>query len=112
VRRGVTGETRRRGMRHHALAAALVGGLAISPVAAETDAAAVLATYADIAHAAYEDSLTTARALDAAIDRLIESPNRETLNAARKAWLAARVPYQQTEVYRFGNPVVDGWEGM
>ena len=99
-------------MRHHALAAALVGGLAISPVAAETDAAAVLATYADIAHAAYEDSLTTARALDAAIDRLIESPNRETLNAARKAWLAARVPYQQTEVYRFGNPVVDGWEGM
>ena len=99
-------------MRHHALAAALVGGLAISPVAAETDAAAVLATYADIAHAAYEDSLTTARALDAAIDRLIESPNRETLNAARKAWLAARVPYQQTEVYRFGNPVVDGGEGM
>src|SRR3546814_16230390 len=31
--------------------------------------------------------------------------------AARQAWLAARVPYQQTEAYRFGNSIVDGWEG-
>jgi putative iron-regulated protein len=33
------------------------------------------------------------------------------LDAARSAWLAARVPYQQTEVYRFGNAIVDDWEG-
>ncbi|TIR59477.1 MAG: peptidase, partial [Mesorhizobium sp.] len=26
-------------------------------------------------------------------------------------WKAARVPYQQTEVYRFGNKIVDDWEG-
>ena len=25
--------------------------------------------------------------------------------------LAARVPYQQTEVFRFGNAIVDDWEG-
>jgi putative iron-regulated protein len=31
--------------------------------------------------------------------------------AARKAWVAARVPYQQTEGFRFGNAVVDEWEG-
>jgi len=35
----------------------------------------------------------------------------ETLNAARDAWKASRVPYQQTEVYRFGNKIVDDWEG-
>ena len=35
-----------------------------------------------------------------------------TLKAAREAWLAARVPYMQTEVFRFGNPVVDEWEGQ
>ena len=31
--------------------------------------------------------------------------------AARARWLEARVPYQRTEAYRFGNPIVDGWEG-
>ncbi len=68
-------------------------------------------TYADIAHAAYEDSATTAKALKKAIDALIANPTGETLAAARQAWLAARVPYMQTEAFRFGNPIVDEWEG-
>jgi putative iron-regulated protein len=72
---------------------------------------AVLETYADIAHAGYSDALSTAKALDAAIDGLIENPSEATLLAARAAWVAAREPYQQTEVYRFGNPLVDAWEG-
>ena len=33
------------------------------------------------------------------------------MRAAREAWKAARIPYQQTEVYRFGNAIVDDWEG-
>ncbi|MCG8447461.1 MAG: peptidase [Hyphomicrobiales bacterium] len=89
-----------------------VSALALSVAAAEAaDTAAVLDTYADIAHAGYEDSLITARALDAAIDALIANPSEATLLAARAAWIAARVPYQQTEVYRFGNAIVDDWEG-
>ena len=71
----------------------------------------VVAHYADIAEAAYGDSLTTAEALRAAIGALVEAPSEETLAAARAAWTAARVPYQQTEAYRFGNPIVDDWEG-
>ena len=43
--------------------------------------------------------------------RLLATPDDATLAAAREAWLAARVPYQQTEVFRFGNPIVDDWEG-
>ena len=35
------------------------------------DADAILKTYADIALAGYEDALTTAKALDAAVDALI-----------------------------------------
>ncbi len=81
------------------------------PAAAATDAAAVLNHYAALAHAKYEDSLNTAKALDAAIDALIATPGDETLKAARAAWIKARVPYQQSEVYRFGNAVVDDWEG-
>src|SRR5690606_15478456 len=34
-----------------------------------------------------------------------------THSGARTAWVDARVPYMQTEAYRFGNPVVDDWEG-
>ncbi len=71
----------------------------------------VLSHYAAIAHAVYEDSLTAARDLQQAVNRLIAAPTERTLSAARAAWKAARVPYQQSEVYRFGNAVVDDWEG-
>jgi len=49
------------------------------------DSAEVLDTYADIAQAGYEDSLTTAKALQEAIDALIADPSQETLDAAREA---------------------------
>ncbi len=94
--------------------AALAALLAFAPLQdaqAMVSADAVVKTYADIALAKYEDSLTTAQALDAAIDALLAKPSAETLKAAREAWVVARRPYQQTEVYRFGNAIVDDWEG-
>jgi putative iron-regulated protein len=75
------------------------------------DRAAVVTTYAEIAQAMYQDALTGAQQLREAIGALVATPSDTTLEAARTAWLAARVPYQQTEVYRFGNPIVDDWEG-
>jgi putative iron-regulated protein len=93
------------------LAATGIAAIAVLPAHADTDPKAVLVTYADIALAGYEDALATARALDAAADALIANPSAATLAAAREAWKVARVPYQQTEVYRFGNPIVDDWEG-
>ncbi|MAZ21303.1 imelysin family protein [Roseovarius sp.] len=71
----------------------------------------VLNTYADIAAAGYGDSLITARALQEAVAALIAEPSEANLAAARAAWIDARVPYQQTEVFRFGNAIVDDWEG-
>jgi putative iron-regulated protein len=71
---------------------------------------AVIDTYANIAQAAYEDSLVAARQLKAAVAHLIAKPSAQTLTAARKAWIAARVPYMQTEAFRFGNKIVDEWE--
>ncbi|MBK8086094.1 MAG: peptidase [Devosia sp.] len=91
---------------------ALTIALLTSPVlAAEPTAGAILETYADIALAGYEDALATARALDAATDALIAAPSEATLAAARTAWVAARPSYQQTEAFRFGNAIVDAWEG-
>ena len=72
---------------------------------------AVLNTYADIALATYEDSLTQAVVLHKSIEKLVMEPSETNLILAKQAWLNARIPYQQSEAYRFGNPVVDDWEG-
>jgi putative iron-regulated protein len=73
-------------------------------------ARAALQTYADIAAAGYADSARAARALAAAIDRLLAAPSEETLAAARRAWLQARIPYAQTEAFRFYDGPIDAVE--
>ncbi|HZG31520.1 putative iron-regulated protein [Ensifer adhaerens] len=78
---------------------------------AGTDPAGVVAHYREIAHADYEDALAGAKALDKAINDFLAAPSEAGLKAARAAWIAARPAYLQTEHYRFGNPVVDDWEG-
>lgn len=84
----------------------------VTPVAAETATPkAVVSHYADLAAAGYADSLTSAKALKTAVDALVASPSKTTLMAARDAWIASREPYMQTEAFRFGNKIVDDWEG-
>ncbi|MCB1813697.1 MAG: peptidase [Candidatus Competibacteraceae bacterium] len=88
-------------------AAVLCASVARADVAAKD----VLENYANMAHAMYSDALSTAQDLQRAVVALIETPSEDTLAQARTAWKAARVPYQQTEGYRFGNAIVDDWEG-
>ena len=71
----------------------------------------VVKHYAVLAHAVYEDSLIAAKDLQRAVHRLAAKPTEANLKKAREAWTASRVPYQQSEVYRFGNAIVDDWEG-
>jgi len=94
------------------MAAALLGVASTFAVADKApDVGAVAKTYADIAEAGYADSLGKARKLKTAVAKLIAEPTEDNLKAARQAWLAARVPYMQTEAFRFGNVIVDDWEG-
>jgi len=79
---------------------------------AQADVQPVISHYADIAHAVFSDALATAQKLQSSVDTLLQQPTEANLKAAREAWLAARVPYMQSEVFRFGNPVVDDWEGQ
>lgn len=67
----------------------------------------VLNTNADIAYAAYTDSVETAKLLKAALNNFKNDASAENLTAAKKAWLVSREPYGQTEVYRFRNSPVD-----
>ena len=89
----------------------VAAALSLAAPAQAADKNAVLKTYSDIALAIYEDSLTTARQMQTSINKFLKQPSAETQEAAKQAWLAARVPYQQSEVYRFGNTIVDDWEG-
>ncbi|KPD12753.1 imelysin family protein [Phaeobacter sp. 11ANDIMAR09] len=99
-------------MKNLFLTGSALAGLALSatPILA-ADKAEVLTNYANIAEAKYQDSLITAKTLQAAVNALTAAPSAEALEAAKEAWLAARVPYQQSEVFRFGNAIVDDWEG-
>ncbi|PWC67357.1 peptidase [Azospirillum sp. TSH7] len=93
---------------------AAVAVVALLPFAAQAAGPAykdVAKNYADIAHAAYQDATNGAKALKKAVDALVANPTEDNLAKARTAWKAARVPYMQTEAFRFGNPVVDEWEG-
>ncbi|TVU70049.1 MULTISPECIES: imelysin family protein [Cobetia] len=100
-----------------ALSASLLAGAAHAheghqAEAKDVTAEAVVSQYANVAHATYSDALASANALRAANAALIEAPSEATLEAARTAWKQARVAYQQSEVFRFGNAIVDDWEGQ
>ncbi|MEP0071990.1 MAG: imelysin family protein [Marinomonas sp.] len=87
------------------------GPAAVKSESSAVTADAVVVHYADIAEAVYGDSLTTAKTLRTAIKTFLDAPTEANLASAKTAWIAARAPYQQSEVYRFGNAIVDDWEG-
>jgi len=78
---------------------------------ADVSPSSVTTHYGDVALAMYSDAHGAAVDLQKAVDALIAKPNDETLAAARKAWKDSRPWYQQTEGLRFGNAIVDDWEG-
>jgi putative iron-regulated protein len=75
-----------------------------------------IAHYADLVHKSYEDALTGAEELDAAVEWFLANPSEDTLGDAREAWRDSREPYLQTEVYRFYDGPIDnsddGPEGL
>lgn len=93
----------------------LLGGLSLilsTFVTAETTGQrAVVNHYSDIAHAVYQDALNSAEQLQHGVENFLSKPSEKGLLALRATWKTARIPYQQSEAFRFGNHVVDDWEG-
>lgn len=73
---------------------------------------AVAANYGRLAAAGYEDAVDGVRALAASVDAFLESPSAAGLDRARQAWIDARIPYAQTEAYRFYDGPIDAVEGF
>jgi putative iron-regulated protein len=71
---------------------------------------AALATYAELAYRGYSDAARAARTLQANVDAFVARPSAAGLAEARNAWLHARHPYQQTEVFRFYDGPIDALE--
>lgn len=64
----------------------------------------------------YDDLRIKAIALKDAVDELLDDPTEENLEAARDAWIAARIPWEQSEAWLFGpvdfngfDPALDSW---
>ena len=73
--------------------------------------AAIVENYADIVYQNYEDALTSAQTLDAAITEFINNPTEDNLDDAKDAWLEAREWYGQSEAFRFSEGPIDAEEG-
>ena len=101
-------------MRLKPLAAAALLSLSLAaPAFAQSTAtpASVAAHYATLVHANYEDTLNSAKALQAAVKAFTDAPSPATQDAAKKAWLAAREFYGQTEAFRFYGGPIDNEKG-
>lgn len=69
---------------------------------------AIVAHYAALVQASYEEALTGALDLQRAVGAFVAQPSAGGLDAARTSWLAAREWYGQTEAFRFyGGPIDD-----
>lgn len=79
-------------------------------VAAVTPAA-VAQHYATLVHAVYADNLKQVTQLQTAVDAFLAAPSAATQDAAKKAWLAAREVYGQTEAFRFYGGPIDNDKG-
>ncbi len=71
------------------------------------EVAPVAEQYATIVAASYAESRASAAELRDALSTLVTTPSQANLDTARAAWLAAREPYGQTEVYRFYDGPID-----
>lgn len=95
------------------LAGTSVGALALAAPWTQAqspavDAGAVARHYSAVVHAGYEDTLAGAVDLQRAVQAFVAQPSAAGLLTARKAWLAAREIYGQTEAFRFyGGPIDD-----
>ena len=87
----------------------------ISAKVENLDLAQVVKTYSEIVYATYVDSHAAAKEMSKSINEFLDSPSEQSFIAAKESWISARLPYLQTEVYRFyGGPIddEDGPEGL
>ncbi len=75
------------------------------------DADPQVSAYIDLAYKSYEKAADDAATMEKVVDAFLAAPSVETLDAARKAWIAARPAYLHTEAFRFYDGPIEAVEG-
>jgi len=86
----------------------------VSTLAAEDTVAlkkSLVLQHAKIVHANYSDCVAEAKKLQATVRDFLAAPDAAKLDVARKAWIAARRPFLQSEAYRFYAGPIDDPDG-
>ena len=88
-------------------------GASSTPATSGIDALKVqfLQNYAQNVYLNYQDAHVHAVALQKAVDAFIAEPDASKLEQTKAAWLQARIPYGQSEGYRFSDGPIDNEEG-
>lgn len=97
--------------KHLILATAIGLAAGTTAIAASVKPVEFLNTYSQIAEEGYALALKDAKALQQAIDAFAKSPNADTLQAAKDAWITSRESYGQTEIFRLSAGPIDAEEG-
>lgn len=71
----------------------------------------VVLGYGQLVFASYTDTVNKAEAMQERIEIFLKSPSQQGLEEAKKAWLAARELYGQTEAFRFYGGPIDSEKG-
>lgn len=101
-------------LNRHFIKSGLLGAsllLGIGSHAQTVEPKLVVQHYATVVHANYSDVLTSAQTLQKTIAAFTSSPSAQGLEDAKKAWLAAREFYGQTEAFRFYSGPIDNESG-
>jgi putative iron-regulated protein len=70
----------------------------------------VIADYKRLVRLNYAEVIEKAEALQDAVDEFVAAPSASRQQAAKDAWIAARVPYGPSEVFRFYDGPIDNPE--
>ena len=71
----------------------------------------VVEHYATLVSTTYSDALAQAKTLQGDVNSFLAEPTAERMQKARDSWTAARLPYLQTEVFRFYEGPIDDEDG-
>jgi putative iron-regulated protein len=71
----------------------------------------VISNYAKIVFSNYEDAYLTAVELKNAINEFASNKTPQNFEKCKNAWLQARIPYGQSEAFRFYGGPIDGEDG-
>ena len=73
-------------------------------------AAQAITDYKRVVSLNYDEVLARARDLEATVQRFVAAPSEATHQAAKQAWIAARLPYGPSEAFRFYDGPIDDAE--